>query len=325
MVIDLLLVAAGLTLLLVGGDFLVRGASAIARRFGVTPLIIGLTVVSFGTSAPELVVNLSGAYSGNTGLAFGNVVGSNLANLGLVLGIGAIVRSLAVESAIVVREIPMALLAVVALAILAADPVLRGEDAVIDRSDGLILLILFSVFLYYTARSVFVPGRDEPLREETADFGERRGLDRLWAASLVTVVGLVGLIIGGELTVRGGSALATSLGVSDVIVGFTVVAVGTSLPELVTTVVAALRGEVSLAVGNVVGSNLFNVLFILGTTATFRPIPVPEGGGIDVAAVIVITVLIIPFGLTDGRRILRREGIVLLLLYVGYVTWRTLG
>jgi len=319
-----LALAAGLVLLLVGGDVLIRGASALATRLGLSPVVVGLTVVAFGTSAPELVVCLVAARDGDPGIAFGNVVGSNIANLGLLLGATALVRPMAIRGTLVAREIPMMVLASAAGVLVALDVSLDGTDAdVVRRTDGGLLLLFFAVFLYATAADVIRARRSDPVLEGAVEMPPALGPSPRLAVSLVLVVaGLAGLTFGGRLTVSSVSAIAAALGVPAVVIGATVVAVGTSLPELATSLIAARRGQSDLAVGNVVGSNIFNLLFVLGTTAVVAPVAVPDGGWVDLAFMAGTALLVLPLAITHGHRITRPEGGLLLLAYGGYVAWQ---
>lgn len=322
--LSVLLLVAGLTLLLAGGAALVRGASGLARGLGISPSVIGLTVVAFGTSAPELTVNLSAAASGTGDVAFGNVAGSNLANLGLVLGLTALVRPLRIKGEILAREMPFMALAGVVAVVLAADGRLRGQPGAIDRSDGLCLLLFFSIFLYATVLDV-VRGHRDPLLTEAQDFSRGGDGRHLVVDSLLTMAGLAGLYFGGRLTVEGATDLALSLGVSDAVVSLTVVAVGTSLPEMVTSGVAAVRGETDIAVGNVVGSNIFNTFFVFGVTGAIAPLAVPPGGLVDLAAGAALALVLLPAAVTDERRLMRWEGAGLLAAWVLYTAWRWLA
>ncbi len=324
MIWNLILLIVGGALLLGGGDLLVRGASGLARSLGVRPVVIGLTVVAFGTSAPELVVNLIAAFTGRGGIAFGNVVGSNLANLGLILGLGACVRPLAVEGSIIVREIPLMLLATVAVIVMTVEGDFSGVAGSIDQTEGLCLLLFFVVFLYALAREVLTSRTKDALALQIETSPVTKAPDRRAATIGMIAVGLVGLVLGGHLLVTGASALARGLGVSEVVIGLSIVAVGTSLPELVTSIIAALRGEADIAVGNVVGSNIFNLLFVLGVTTSLSPIDVPAGGFVDLLAALVVSSLLLPFAITGQRRIVRAEGAVLLAAWIGYTGWRCL-
>jgi cation:H+ antiporter len=317
-----LLLAPGLLFLLMGGDVLVRGGSGLAQALGISPLIVGLTVVAFGTSMPELAVNLTATYTGNTSLSFGNIIGSNLANIGLIVGITALLRPIPLESAIVGREIPMMLLATSAVWVMGSDALTGRAGNAYDRGDGLVLLLLFTVFVYYTMREVqrqranhLLEGADSYTHQEGA--GVLRGLMLIGA-------GLAGLLLGAEWTVQGGIALAAALGVPEEIIGLSVVAIGTSLPELAAGVAATIRGHIALAIGNVVGSNVFNLLIVLGACASIHPVPVPPGGAADLVALATLSGLLMVVALSYSRRILRIEGAGLLLLYLGYLGGRSL-
>ena len=322
--LDLLLLLAGFALLLGAGDLLVRGAAALARSFGISPLVVGLTVVAFGTSAPELAVNLAAALRGEGGISFGNVVGSNIANVGLIVGAAALVRPLSVHVTVILREIPMMLLASAAVVIMSFQSRLEGGVDVFRRSDGLILLLLFGVFLYYTTLDALRQRSSPSIAKDVEDLageglaaGRRRSL-------LFTVLGLAGLVAGGELTVRSAVALATALGISKAVIGLTIIAIGTSLPELVTSVMAARRGYSDMAMGNVVGSNIFNLLLVLGLTSTVRPIPVPQGGHIDLLMMTALAAALLPLSI-HRRHMPRWSGGVLLASYVLYLLWRVVS
>lgn len=317
------ILAAGLVLLLMGGDGLVRGAAEIARRSGVPPVVIGLTVVAFGTSTPELVVNLAAAFRGSTEIGFGNVVGSNTANIGLILGVAALVAPLTVHRTIVVREIPMMLGASGAVVVMAWG----GATAGFARGEGAILLLFFGVFLGYAFRDALRSRRDAFLevvvQPEAIQPGAAIVRPGPRASALLVVGGLGALVAGGELTVRGAIGIAQAIGIPEAIVGLTIVAVGTSLPELATSALAAWRGQADVAVGNVVGSNLYNLLFIWGTSVTVAPSPLPAGGLPDLLVMTGFAILLVPLVLTRGR-ISRGEGALLLAAYAGYVTWLAL-
>jgi cation:H+ antiporter len=323
---DALLTLVGLVFLLGGGEALVRGASAIARSTGVPPLIVGLTIVAFGTSAPELAVNVIAAWRGSGDLSFGNILGSNMANIGLILGCAGLVRALEIHSAVVVREIPMMLLATALALILAMDGYLRGGVDSFDRGDGLVLLLLFCVFLYYTVGGLARQrsSRENPLADLGTVSGEPRDVAGLFRNSLLTMAGMGALLAGAELTVDGAIGLARAVGVSEVVIGLTVVAIGTSLPELATALIATTRGHVDLAVGNVVGSNIFNILLVAGATATIRPIPIPAFGYWDLGVTILLSVALWFVSMTRNQRIVRAEAMVLLGIYLSYMLWRTL-
>lgn len=313
----------GIGLLVAGGDALVRGASALAARLGVAPVAIGMTVVAFGTSAPELVVNLSAALGGKSEIGFGNVVGSNIANIGLLVGMTALIAPLTVNSVIVAREIPMMVLATLLAIVLGMDAWLGGGHSAFGRGDGLALLLLFGVFVYYTLAEVLRGRGDDALVIESgAQMRVSSGLAR--SAALI-VLGLVVLVVGSELAVRGATGIARALGMSDVVIGLTIVAVGTSLPELATSVVAARKGAVDMAVGNIVGSNIFNLLFIYGLTMAIAPATVPDSGGIDLLVALGFAIALLVMAWTGNRRVTRGEGGALICCYAAYVIYLFIG
>ena len=320
---DILITVAGLALLVAGGEIMVRGASALAARLGISPLAIGLTVVAFGTSAPELFVNITAALRGNTGLSFGNIFGSNMANIGLIIAITALVGPLRIRNVVIAREVPMMMLATLVAAALGFDWVFDDSPGVFTRGDGVVLLLLFSVFAYYTLRDLVRQRRTDRQLFEAAPSDEPPGYS-VRAALLLSVAGLLTLAAGGAVTVLGAEGVARAMGVSEAIIGLTLVAIGTSLPELSASIIASMRGHPDMAVGNVVGSNIFNLLIVLGTTATIADIPVPEGGIADMIVVICLSGLLWLTSISQGRTIIRAEATLLLGLYIGYMLGRTL-
>ncbi|NKC00597.1 MAG: calcium/sodium antiporter [Pseudomonadales bacterium] len=321
-----LLLIAGIVVLLVGGTVLVRGASGIARGFKVSPMLIGLTVVAFGTSTPELVVNITGALQGETDLAFGNAVGSNLANFGLVLGAAALLSPIYLEGQVVRREVPFLLLVTAILMVMAADGPLSGTSPLIDRGDAIILFLLFTVFVYFMVRDI-IREKGDPILREAETFpatGARGGASRgrsVWHVALV-LMGLALLTYGGQLTIEQGAVIAKLHSVPQVVIGIFVVAVGTSLPELVTSAIAAYNKETDLALGNIVGSNIFNSLVVLPAAGLIRPLPIPQGGTLDLAVGFGFVLVVIPLFFFSKARISRREGVALLLTYAGYLVYR---
>lgn len=293
---------------------MVRGASGLAEGYGVPPLVVGLTVVAFGTSAPELVVNVLGALEGESEIAFGNITGSNLANLGLVLGSAAIITPMSPQGEIIRRELPLFLLGTTVLLSMTLDPLLRGENSFIDRSDGLIMLLLFGIFIYLVVT-------DFMRQDNDALVATIEGLDIVSHAEkrtnwLLVVGGAIGLAIGGQLTIVHGSNFAESLGVPPVI------AIGTSLPELITSIFAAMKGEADLCVGNVIGSNIFNGLFVLPISALVNPLLVPDGGELDILVSLIFAVFLIPIFIW-GKGIMNRQvGILFVVAYIAYMTFR---
>ncbi len=319
MLLDLLLVCVGLALLLGGGDLLVRGASNLASRLGVSPLVVGLTVVAFGTSAPELAVNMAASINGNPDICFGNIVGSNMANIGLIAAVTALVRPIPVQTVVVAREIPMMLLATLAAIIMASDFVLRGEPNRFDRAEGLVLLLFFAIFIFYNIHDIVRK------RNAVPEDGELRlpmtagGLAR---DSAFLVAGLAALVFGGKVTVDASVSVATRLELPESLIGLTLVAVGTSLPELATSMIAAMKRQSDLAIGNVVGSNIFNLLFVMGIVASSSEVPVPDGGMWDLGVSAVLSMILLTFTVTHSRQVLRGEAGFLLLAYLAYVAWR---
>jgi len=322
---DSLVLLAGMAVLVLSGEGLVRGASGLARSYGVSPLAIGLTVVALGTSAPELAVNVSAALADRTSISFGNIIGSNLANMGLVVGAIALIRPVVIETSVVRREIPMMLLATGVTLVLGADVWLAAAPNVYSRGDSLALLLLFCVFLYYVLADVRSQRDSDRYLGDLAETNTNIGRTPIPLGSgMMVVVGAIGLVIGAQWTVSGATGLARELGVSDTLIGLTIVAVGTSLPELTASVMAALRGHTDLAVGNVVGSNILNLCLVLGVTGVIRPIPVPEGGMIDLFAVALFSMLLLGVCTTYRYQIMRGEGVLLLVGYLLYIGQRAL-
>jgi cation:H+ antiporter len=300
----------GLAALYAGADWLVAGAARLARRFGTTPLVIGLTVVAFGSSAPELLVGVVASIGGQSDVVLGNVVGSNILNVALILGVAALVRPLKVGMRLLSREIPL----MVAFSVLLVAMTLDGE---VSRADGVLLLIAFVAFIWFVLHAA---GGETPeiaaeyLQYET----KRRGVPvgSPWKDGGLVLSGMVGLTVGAQLLVMSSVFFAQLLGVSEVVIGITVVAIGTSLPELATCVVAALRSESDIALGNAVGSNIFNLLSILGVSSLIRPIPVDRALlGFEMPAMVIFAVLLVPLA-WHGRVLGRGSGIILLSSYM---------
>ncbi len=320
MLITVSLFVVGLALLLVGGETLVRGAAAIARSLGVPPVAIGLTVVAFGTSAPEFFVAVTAALTGAVDVSYGNLVGANIVNVALILGITAVLIPLTVHPTVVTREIPMLVLALCATLILSSDTLLGAGPDRLERGDGMILWLLFGVFLYYTVLSLKRSPPDEFVAEARA-VGWRQRTRTILTPIALTMFGLVALGLGGGFLVDSAVKIANSLGMTQAAIGLTIVSVGTTLPELTTSLLAARKGDADLAVGNVVGSGIFNILFILGTAATITPIDIPARGPVAVAIAIVLTASLLLMIYTRQRRIARIEGALLLAVFIGYMSW----
>ena len=326
---DLITLFAGLALLTVGGETIVRGATGLAKALGVSPLVIGLTVVAFGTSAPELAVNLIAALQKQGEITFGNIIGSNIANIGLILGCTALIRPMLITGVVIGRELPMMLLATAAVLAMGFDSALSSGgdlppfDDYYTRSDGILLLMFFLVYLYYTVGD-FVRQRQNGDASEEIEAIESSD-DGVRLASVLTFIGLCTLTLGAKWTVDGAVEVATAFGVPKVIIAMTVVAVGTSLPELVASVSATIKGHPELAIGNVVGSNIFNVLMVLGITCIIRPVEVPEGGYTDLIAMAGFSLFLFMVSMSNDRRIIRWEAGALLVGYFGYVGWRSIS
>ena len=320
-----LFLSLGLVMLLVGGALLVRGASEIAERFGISPMVIGLTVVAFGTSAPELVVNAMGAATGATDLAFGNVVGSNISNFALVLGVAALMTPIKIQGQVVRREVPLLLLATTMVAVMAADALFEQRSGIIGRSDAVVLLLMFCIFVYVNVLDFVDARKADPLFAELEDYPLLRKRDAdPWPWSFAIIGGVL-LYFGGDLTIEGGVDLAAAFGVPATIIGLFVVALGTSMPELVTSIIAAAKGESDLALGNVVGSNLFNTLVVLPVSGIVRPIEVPAGGLADLAFSWALVAILIAIFFLGEARFTRVTGGFLVAAYLAYAAWRIVG
>lgn len=310
-----LLFFVGFALLIKGADFLVDGASSIAKKFGISALAIGLTIVAFGTSTPELIVNIVSTLKGNTDLAIGNIIGSNSANILLILGIAAIIYPLAITKGTVWKEIPLSLLAAIMVAIISNDAFIDGLSfSGLGRIDGLVLVSFFVIFLYYMY-GISKIGASKKMETKIPEYSSIRSI-------LMVIGGLVGLTIGGKWVVDGAISMAKGLGASEALIGLTIVAVGTSLPELATSAVAAYKKNADIAVGNIVGSNIFNIFFILGISAIINPLPFNPKLFTDVLVTIVATILLFAFMFIGKKRMLERwQGAAFVLLYVVYVAY----
>jgi cation:H+ antiporter len=312
------LIIAGFALLLFGGESVVRGSVALAQRLGVSPLIVGLTIVGFGTSLPEMVVSVNAALVGSPGLAVGNVVGSNIANILLILGVAAVIAPIAVHPGAVKRD----LLGMSAATLVYVGLGMSGQ---IVFWQGVLMLIALMSYIGFTVWHDNKSNDEaaEMHRDEAAEMGEIP-LRTVSIAGII-IVGLFAVVVGAEWLVTGATTLATEFGIPEEVIGLTVVAIGTSLPELATSIVAAYRGHSDVCVGNVLGSNLFNLFGITGVTALFAPLPFSDKiVSFDLWILLAATAIIIPFMLT-GRRISRPEGIVLLILYVSFIASQFVG
>ena len=312
------LIIAGFALLLFGGESVVRGSVALAQRLGISPLIVGLTIVGFGTSLPEMVVSVNAALVGSPGLAVGNVVGSNIANILLILGVAAIIAPIAVSPGAVKRDLlGMSTVTLVYVGL--------GMSGQIVFWQGALMLIALMSYIGFTV------WHDNKSNDEVAELHREEAAEmgtiplRTVSIAGIIIVGLFAVVVGAEWLVTGATTLAMEFGVPEEVIGLTVVAIGTSLPELATSIVAAYRGHSDVCVGNVLGSNLFNLFGITGVTAMFTPLPFSDKiVSFDLWILLAATALIIPFMLS-GRRISRLEGSILLVLYVGFIASQFLG
>lgn len=308
-----LFLVVGLVLLVKGADWLVDGASKLAKRLGVTDLVIGLTIVAFGTSMPEFVVNMVSVADGATDLAITNILGSNIINTLVILGCSALVCPLVAQRSTVRLDIPLNIVAGV-LVLVFVFITFPMETKGLSRAEGLALLVVFAAYLFYT---LYTAKGDATTVNESTPFP-------LWKCVVLILAGLVGLVVGGKMIVKSAVAIARYCGVAESVIGLTIVALGTSLPELATSVVAAFKHNNDIAIGNVVGSNIFNVFFILGTSAIIKHLPVYPGIEIDAALVAVSALAVWLLLCNKNRSINRWGGALLLVLYAGYLTYRLL-
>lgn len=303
-----ILITAGLALLFIGGELLVRGSSSLALSLGLPPLVVGLTVVSFGTSSPELVVSIQAAIKGNSAISIGNVVGSNIANIALILGLSAVIRPVSVQASAIYREIPFMIFVSIIFSLL----VFFKHIAFVAGLSFVLLLALYVIVSFYISKKSHPDELGDPVKNKYSTI----------ISIVFVILGLLGLIYGSDLFINGSVKLARILGVSEFIIGLTIVAVGTSLPELVTSIVASLRKESDILLGNIVGSNIFNILAIIGIAAMITSMNLNEVNVIDLLVMIFFSVVVLPMSLFN-KIISRMEGIFLLIGYVVYVVYLT--
>lgn len=318
LLINLALLLIGFVFLIKGADIFVDGASDTARKFRVPKMLIGLTIVSFGTSAPELAVSIQSILSGKGDILLGNVVGSNVLNILLILGVASLVGTLRVNTATVKKEIPVLVLITLAFAALLSDKIFGLAENIFTRQDGVVLLLFFCIFIYYL---IGMARKKDTNEEENKD----EKPVKLVKALLMIVIGLFGIVLGSDFVVKGASEIAATFGVSQRIISLTIVALGTSLPELVTSVIATKKGEYDIAIGNIVGSNIFNIGIVAGLpVAIFGGV----GGGafsyIDIIALIISAVVLFFFA-RHGGRIGYKKGIIFLLMFVAYYGYVMMG
>ena len=316
--VSLIKLVIGFLLLVKGADYFVEGASSIAKKLRIPTFVIGLTIVAFGTSAPELAVSISAALKGSNDIAIGNVVGSNIFNTLVVLGASAAITPIAVEKGIIKKDYPLSIFAAILLGVLSLDMILFKAPAMtLSRVDGIILLVAFAFFMYTTVkaglkqRAAANPEHEEALANMYMP---------AWKSILILVVGLAGIVIGGDLSVEGAKEIARAFGLSEALIGLTIVAFGKSLPELVTSIIAARKGESDIAVGNVIGSNIFNIFFILGVSATILPMNVSSTYLYDIAVLVAVMVLsYIPIAKT--KKVSRGMGVTMVAAYLAYTVY----
>jgi len=322
MFLTIILFLLGFILLIKGADIMVDGSSSIARRYGISSFFIGLTIVAFGTSAPELVISTLASVRGSSGIALGNIIGSNISNTLLILGICALIAPLIVKRATVNKEIPFSLLAILAVGILVNDFLIEHiSPNGLTRIDGLMLMLFFSIFIYYTfgitreKENIFQKTVGELKQDEPKEYNN-------YLAIIMIIAGLAGLAIGGRWIIDGAMVFAGILGISEALIGLTIVAVGTSLPELAASAMAAHKGKTDIAVGNVVGSNIFNLLWVLGLSSVISNISYNSILNFDILILISITILLLFLIYIGRKNILGKwEGTVLLGLYVFYLAF----
>lgn len=320
-----ILLLIGFALLVKGADYFVDGSSNIAKKLRIPSLIIGLTIVAFGTSAPEAAVSITASINGQNGMAIGNVIGSNIFNLLMVIGASGIIKPLLVEKSILSREFPFTLLISIILIILSSDILFFNSSInTINRIDGIILLILFIVFLYYLINSAMKNRKESLCDTETSadlDMSNIKSIEKsntMIKSILISVIGIAAIIFGGNLVVDSASNIASSFGVNDQLIGLTIVSIGTSLPEFVTSIIAATKGESDLALGNVLGSNIFNILFVIGASALISPMTVDPKLIIN-GAIMILSTILVYFYAYRKNDISKFESITLSLLYFGYI------
>lgn len=318
---NILLLIGGLILILLGANGLTDGAASVAKRFRIPPIVIGLTIVAFGTSAPELTVSVSSALKGSADIAIGNVVGSNIFNTLMIVGCTALFAPIVITRNTLRKEIPLCILSSIVLLICANDVFLdKASENILNRVDGLLLLCFFVIFMGYTFAIASKPATMEQPAEHPVIEEETEIKSLPWWKSILYIIGgLAALIYGGQLFVDGATGIARNLGVSESIIGLTLVAGGTSLPELATSIVAALKKNPEIAIGNVIGSNLFNIFFVLGCSASITPLHLSGITNFDLFTLVGSGILLWLFGLFFAKRTITRiEGGIMILCYVAY-------
>ncbi len=304
----------GFVILIKGADLLVDGAASIAKKFNISSIVIGLTIVAFGTSAPEFVVNIFASVKGNSEIAIGNILGSNIANIFLILGVAAVIHPIVAKENTAWKEIPLSLLAAIILGVLANDALIDGGSfSGLTRIDGIVLLAFFIIFMHYTFGISEVTGDEENINIKILSNGK---------AAMFILAGLAGLVLGGKWIVDGAVKIAELFDVSQSLIGLTVVAIGTSLPELATSAIAAYKKQSDIAIGNVIGSNIFNTFWILGVSAVIRPLPFSRDSDPDILMNIFASTLLFIILFIGKRHIIERwQGFLMIAIYIGYIVF----
>lgn len=308
------LLIIGFIILIKGADFFVDGASSIAKIAKMPTLLIGLTIVAFGTSAPEAAVSINAALKGSNDIAIGNIIGSNIFNLLVAVGLSAMIRPIKVQKTTIIKEYPLSIYSVALLIILSLDNLFAGNDAnLLTRGDGLILLLGFGVFMFYLIEMAVLSKEADDEVEEIVKLPLSKSI-------IFSILGLVGIVFGGDMVVKSATDIALHVGMSETLVGLTIVAVGTSLPELVTSVTAARKGESDIAIGNIIGSGLFNIFFVLGVSATIHPIAVSSKLIFDFIILAIVTVISHVFAYSK-KEVDKKEGFALTAMYIAYMVY----
>ena len=308
------LLVIGFIILIKGADFFVDGASSIAKIAKMPTLLIGLTIVAFGTSAPEAAVSINAALKGSNDIAIGNIIGANIFNLLVAVGLSAMIRPIKVQKTTIIKEYPLSIYSVALLIILSLDNLFAGNDAnLLTRGDGLILLLGFGVFMFYLIEMAVLSKEADDEVEEIVKLPLSKSI-------IFSILGLVGIVFGGDMVVKSATDIALHVGMSETLVGLTIVAVGTSLPELVTSVTAARKGESDIAIGNIIGSGLFNIFFVLGVSATIHPIAVSSKLIFDFIILAIVTVISHVFAYSK-KEVDKKEGFALTAMYIAYMVY----
>ena len=316
-----ILLILGFIILIKGADLFVSGSASISKYLKIPPIIIGLTIVAFGTSSPEAAVSISASLSNSDGISLGNIIGSNLLNISLIVGITALISPMRVEKSTIVKEIPLSILSAFVLLFLTQDIIIDGaENNILSRTDGLILIAFFSIFIYYIV-SVIMKNHNPDIALFKIEEQKNSLEINIKKEIIRTIIGLAGVILGGWLVVYNAQEIAIQLGMSETLVGLTIVAIGTSLPELITSITAAIKKESEIALGNIIGSNIFNTFFVLGVSSIISPLSIQGNLLFDLLIITIISIALLVFATTHRRTINRIEGIILSSIYIVYLVF----